>query len=80
MNDITHNTSLPIMGKERRYRFNNSELVIRFGDITESKTDVIVCSDNQMLSALGGASAAVRVACGDVVLHDVQKKNECSAW
>lgn len=74
MNDITHNTSLPIMGKERRYRFNNSELVIRFGDITESKTDVIVCSDDQTLSASGGTSAAIRAVCGDVVLHDVRKK------
>lgn len=62
------------MAKERTYKYNNSELIIRFGDIIESTTDVIVCSDDNMLSASGGASSAIRMACGDVVLHDVQKK------
>ena len=74
MKDINHVTNVSVMGKGRIYKYNNSELVIRFGDVTESKTDVIVCSDNNMLSALGGASAAIRKACGDLVLHDVQKK------
>lgn len=74
MKDINHVTNVSVMGKERTYRYNSSELVIRFGDITESKTDVIVCSDDNTLSALGGASAAIRKACGDLILHDVQKK------
>lgn len=76
MKDIIHDTNVSVMGRERTYRFKNSELVIRFGDITDSKTDVIVCSDDNMLSASGGASAAIRKACGDVVLHDVQKKTD----
>lgn len=76
MKDINHVTNVSVMGKERVYKYNNSELVIRFGDITESKTDVIVCSDDNMLSASGGASAAIRKACGDLILHDVQKKTD----
>lgn len=74
MKDINHVTSISLMGKERIYKYNNSELVIRFGDITESKTDVVVCSDDNTLSASGGVSAAIREACGDLVQHDVQKK------
>lgn len=74
MEDIIFNTNTPIMGKERTYRYNNSELVIKFGDITKSKTDVIVCSDDNLLSASGGTSKAVRKECGDVALHDIQKK------
>lgn len=74
MNTISHNANSPIMGKERKYRFNNSELTIKFGDIITSTTDVMVCSDNNMLTAEGGVSLAVRNACGENVLHDVQKK------
>lgn len=62
------------MGKERRYKYNNSELIIRFGDILQSKTDVIVCSDDYMLSASGGVSSAIRAISGDIILHDIQKK------
>lgn len=74
MNTITHTTKVPEMGKERKYRYNNSELVIRFGDLIEAHTDVIVCSDDNLLSAKGGASKAIREACGDVIIHDVNKK------
>lgn len=74
MKDIIHNTNVPLMGKERTYKYNSSEIVIRFGDIIESETDVIVCSDNHLLSASGGVSGAIRKACGEVVLHDVKKK------
>lgn len=49
-------------------------MIIRFGDLIESKTDVIVCSDDYELSASGGASKAIRKACGDVILHDIKKK------
>lgn len=62
------------MVKERIYKYNNSEVIIRFGDILESCTDVIACSDDYMLSASGGASKAIRSVCGDVVFHDIQKK------
>lgn len=71
---INNLTNIPLMGKERKYKLNNSELIIRFGDLIESKTDVIVCSDDYDLSAVGGASKAIRKACGDVVLHDIRKK------
>lgn len=71
---INNLTNIPLMGKERRYKFNNSELIIRFGDLIESKTDVIVCSDDYNLSASGGASKAIRDVCGDVILHDIKKK------
>ena len=74
MNVINHNIDSPIMGKERKYRYNNSELIIKFGDITASRTDVIVCSDNNMLTAEGGVSLAIRNASGENVIHDVQKK------
>lgn len=74
MKDIIFDTNTPVMGKERRYRFNNSELIIKFGDITQSRTDVIVCSDDNMLSASGGTSKAIRDVCGDEIIHDIQKK------
>ena len=74
MNEIINITNASFMGKERKYKFNNSELIIRFGDLIESKTDVIVCSDDYELSATGGASKAIRDACGDVILHDISKK------
>ena len=74
MKDFVHVQDASIMGKERTYKYNNSELVIRFGNITESNTDVIVCSDDNLLTATSGASKAVRDACGVLVLHDVQKK------
>ena len=63
------------MVKERLYRYNNSELIIRFGDIIESDTDAIVCSDDYMLSASAGASKAIRSVAGDVIMHDVRKKS-----
>lgn len=31
---------------ERKYNINNSEIIIRFGDILQTKTEVIVSSDD----------------------------------
>ena len=51
MNTINHNVDNPIMGKEMKYRYINSEMTIKFEDITTSTTDVIVCPDINMLTA-----------------------------
>ena len=40
---------------ERKYKINNSEIKICFGDILKTKTEVIVSSDDSLLSRGGGS-------------------------
>jgi O-acetyl-ADP-ribose deacetylase (regulator of RNase III) len=57
----------------RTYAVGRSRITLRFGDITESKAQVVVSSDDYMLSMGGGVSAALRLAGGPRVVADVSK-------
>ena len=58
----------------RKYRFNNSTLTIVFGDITTSKADVIVSSDDTGVSMGGGISGCILKAGGENIRQDAQRK------
>ena len=58
----------------RKYRFNNSTLTIVFGDITTSKAEVIVSSDDTGISMGGGISGCIRKQGGENIRMDAQKK------
>lgn len=45
------------MDQQREYRYNNSLLRVRFCDIVEANTDVIVNSDDYLLPMADGLSA-----------------------
>ena len=57
----------------RKYVIGNSSITIIFGDITKSSAEVIVSSDDYMLSMGGGVSRAIRNACGSQVWDDARK-------
>lgn len=59
---------------EREYKINNSTITIKIGSIIESKAEVIVSSDDYMLSMGGGVSATIRNAAGEDILIDARKK------
>ena len=63
---------------EREYRFGDSKLIIRFGDITRSDADVLVSSDDYLLSAGGGVSGALARAGGRAVSVDASKYESLS--
>lgn len=56
--------------KERIYRFKNSQLKVIFGDITDSNAEVIVSSDDAMLSMGGGVSRAISRCAGEALWTD----------
>lgn len=60
--------------KPRKYLFNNSTLTIIFGDITTSKAEVIVSSDDTGISMGGGLSGCLRKIGGEGIRIDAQKK------
>lgn len=62
------------MNRQREYKFNNSLLKVVFGDILDSKAEVIVSSDDTGISMAGGVSKAIREAGGDIIREDAQKK------
>lgn len=62
------------MTKQRNYQVGASTLSLQFGDITESKADVLVSSDDSYLTMGGGVSAAIRRAAGQGILLEVAKK------
>lgn len=57
----------------RTYAVGRSSITLRFGDITESKAEVLVSSDDYMLSMGGGVSYALRSAGGPRVAADASK-------
>jgi O-acetyl-ADP-ribose deacetylase (regulator of RNase III) len=57
----------------RSYAVGRSNITLRFGDITESTAEVLVSSDDYMLSMGGGVSAALRNAGGPSVPADASK-------
>lgn len=60
--------------KPRKYQFNNSCLTIIFGDITESKAEVIVSSDDTGITMGGGISGCLRSKGGEIIRLDAQRK------
>ena len=58
----------------RTYQVGGSTLTLEFGNITKSKADVLVSSDDTYLSMGGGVSAAIRRAAGESILLEVAKK------
>lgn len=62
------------MNLSRTYQVGASTLSLAFGDITTSKADVLVSSDDSYLSMGGGVSAAIRRAAGESLLLEVSKK------
>ena len=63
------------MNQQRVYQFNNSVLRIKFGDIVEADTDVIVNSDDYMLPMVDGLSAYLLKKGGSDISNDAKKKN-----
>ena len=49
---------------ERTYKYNNSNVTIKFGDILTSKNEIIVSSDDCFVSMGGGVSMSIRRAEG----------------
>ena len=58
----------------RSYKFNNSTLTIRFGDVVTSDAEVIVSSDDTGISMGGGVSQSIFEAGGEFIKEDAQKK------
>lgn len=56
------------------YRINNSVVTLIFGDIIQSKADVIVSSDDTEVSMGGGVSGRILQEGGDVIRSDAKKK------
>lgn len=59
---------------EKIYKFGKSKLILRFGDITTTETQVIVSSDDYYLSMGGGVSASILKAGGNEIALDAAKK------
>jgi O-acetyl-ADP-ribose deacetylase (regulator of RNase III) len=58
---------------QRTYQVGASTLSIEFGDLTTSKADVLVSSDDSYLTMGGGVSASIRRAAGQGILIEVAK-------
>ena len=58
----------------RKYYYNNSTMTIVFGNILDSKAEVIVSSDDTGISMAGGISGAILKAGGEIIREDAQKK------
>lgn len=58
----------------RKYHYNNSTITIVFGNILDSKAEVIVSSDDTGVSMAGGISGAILRAGGEQIREDAQKK------
>ena len=57
----------------RVYELGKSELTLRFGDLTTSKAQILVSSDDYLLTMGGGVSAAIRKAGGNAIALDAAK-------
>ena len=62
------------METQRTYQVGSSTLSLEFGDITASKADVLVSSDDSNLTMGGGVSAAIGRAAGQGILLEVAKR------
>ena len=60
---------------ERSYKYNNSEVIIRIGDILDSDAEVLVSSDDSLVTMGGGVSASIRRKEGTgAIEYDARKK------
>lgn len=63
--------------KGKSYKFRNSILTLRFGNIVESDAEVIVSSDDDHLSMGGGVSKSILEAGGKEIYLDARKFVPC---
>ena len=60
---------------ERTYKYNNSTVTIKFGNILTSNTEVIVSSDDCFVSMGGGVSRSIRISEGTgAIQRDASKQ------
>ena len=57
----------------RQYTFNKSILTVKFGNIIDTKSEVIVSSDDCYVTMGGGVSLAILQAGGEMIIKDAQK-------
>lgn len=57
----------------RQYTFNKSILTVKFGNIIDTKAEVIVSSDDCYVTMGGGVSLAILQAGGEMIIKDAQK-------
>lgn len=57
----------------RQYTFNKSTLTVKFGNIIDTKAEVIVSSDDCYVTMGGGVSHAILHAGGEVIIKDARK-------
>ncbi|MGI8551446.1 MAG: macro domain-containing protein [Dehalococcoidia bacterium] len=57
----------------RTYSVGRSSITVRFGDITGSRAEVLVSSDDESLSMSGGVSGAIRRAAGERIRGEVAR-------
>ena len=62
------------MNHVKEYHINNSTIRILFGNILDSKAEVIVNSSGSKLTMSGGLTKAIREAGGEVIREDAQTK------
>lgn len=61
------------MSTQRTYRIADSQLTIDFGSVLDAPAEVVVSSDDYLLSMGGGVSAAIRTAAGNALVLDAAK-------
>lgn len=59
--------------ESRQYKFNNSTLTVKFGNILDTNVEIIVSSDDCYITMGGGVSRAILQAGGDIIMKDAQK-------
>lgn len=59
---------------ERTYKYNNSNVTIKFGNILESEAEVIVSSDDCYVTMGGGVSRTIRISEGTGAIQKDAKK------
>jgi O-acetyl-ADP-ribose deacetylase (regulator of RNase III) len=62
------------MGNSRTYRFGESTLTLLFGDLSSSNAQVLVSSDDYLITMGGGVSESIRRAGGNAIALDAAKK------
>ena len=62
--------------QQREYRFNNSLLIVKFCDIIEADTDVLVSSDDIGIPMRDGLSRYILEKGGQEILQDIEKKRD----
>lgn len=61
--------------ESRQYKFNQSTLTVKFGNILESQTEIIASSDDCFVTMGGGVSRAILRAGGESVFISSENSN-----